>query len=155
MKRNWIPLILGFIITLIIILAVFIFLIFLPQSETEEKTVALVTIIPAPTSTPVIGLTIVPTPTIEPTSELVQNQYKFEIGDFVQITGTSGDGLRLRSEPGRSFSVNFIGLDAEVFEVVDGPIEADGYIWWYLQAPYDKTRNGWSVDEFLQTVTVP
>lgn len=154
MKRSWLPLITGFVITILILLAVFIFLIFLPKKQTVEDKTALITVIPALTSTPVVGLTIVPTPTIEIT-ETIENNYKFNVGDFVQVTGTSGEGLRLRSEPGISFSVNFIGMDAEVFEVIDGPIESDGFVWWYLEAPYDKTRNGWSVDEYLQEVTVP
>lgn len=154
MKRNWLPLIIGFIITILVLGAVFILLIFLPNKQTLDDKVALITIIPAPTSTPVIGLTIVPTPTIFITEPPV-NSYKFKLGDFVQITGTSGDGLRLRSEPGRSYLVNFIGMDAEVFEVIDGPIEEDGFTWWHLEAPYDENRTGWSVDEYLQLVTVP
>ncbi|MBE0684433.1 MAG: hypothetical protein IH585_00380 [Anaerolineaceae bacterium] len=154
MKRNWLPLIIGFIITILVLFAVFTLLIFLPNQQNTVDNIALITVIPASTSTPVVGLTIVPTPTVEITETIVNN-YKFQLGEFVQITGTSGEGLRLRSEPGRSFSVNFIGLDAEVFEVIDGPVEADGFIWWYLEAPYDKTRNGWSVDEYLQKVTVP
>ncbi|MBW6471841.1 MAG: hypothetical protein K0B14_01850 [Anaerolineaceae bacterium] len=154
MKRSWLPLIIGFVITILILFSVFIFLIFLPKKQTVEDKIALISVIPALTSTPVVGLTIVPTPTIEIT-ETIENNYKFKVGEFVQITGTSGEGLRLRSEPGRSFSVNFIGMDAEVFEVIDGPVESDGFIWWYLEAPYDKTRNGWSVDEYLQEVTVP
>jgi len=154
MKRNWLPLIIGFIITILVLFAVFTLLIFLPNQQKTDDNIALITVIPAFTSTPVVGLTIVPTPTVEITETIVNN-YKFQLGEFVQITGTSGEGLRLRSEPGRSFSVNFIGLDAEVFEVIDGPVEADGFIWWYLEAPYDKTRNGWSVDEYLQKVTVP
>ncbi len=154
MKRNWLPLIIGFIITILVLGVIFILLIFLPNKQTSDDKTALITIIPASTSTPMIGLTFVPTPTLIVTEVTVSND-KFQLGDFVQITGTSGEGLRLRSEPGRSFSVNFIGLDAEVFEVIDGPVEEDGYIWWYLEAPYDKTRNGWSVDEYLQLVTVP
>lgn len=154
MKRNWLPLIIGFIITILILGVVFVFLIFMPNKQPSEEEVALITIIAAPTSTPVIGLTIVPTPTILIT-ETVTNNYKFKVGDFVQIIGTSGDGLRLRSEPGRSFQVNFIGMDSEVFEVIDGPIEEDGFTWWHLEAPYDENRTGWSVDEYLQLVTVP
>ena len=154
MKRNWLPLIIGFIITVLVLGTVFTFLIFLPNKQTTDDKIALITIIPAPTSTPVIGFTIVPTPTKEITKTSVNN-FKFKTGDFVQITGTSGDGLRLRSEPGRSYRVNFIGMDAEVFEVIDGPIEEDGFTWWHLEAPYDKNRTGWSVDEYLQIVTVP
>ncbi|MDO9085904.1 MAG: hypothetical protein Q7U53_06830 [Anaerolineaceae bacterium] len=154
MKRNWLPLIIGFILTLVILITIFIFLIFLPQNQIQDDTIALITVIPAASSTPVIGLTIVPTPTAESTV-ITSSNFKFKLGDFVQIAGTSGDGLRLRSGPGRSNSVNLIGLDAEVFEVIDGPVAADDFVWWYLEAPYDKNRNGWSVDEYLQIVTVP
>jgi hypothetical protein len=154
MNRQWLPLILGFFISLFIILAIFLIFIFLPKNQVENQELAMVTIIPAPTSTPMMSLTIVPTPTPEITERAISSG-KFQIGDFAQITGTSGDGLRLRSGPSRSDSVNFIGLDAEVFEVIDGPVEADGFTWWYLEAPYDKTRNGWSVDEYLQLVSVP
>lgn len=154
MKRNWTPLIISLILTILLIIAVFFVLIFQTKEREQPISKAFITVIPAPTSTPNIGLTIVPTPTIEITITPTNN-YKFLIGDYVQISGTSGDGLRLRSNPGINTSVNFIGMDSEVFEIKDGPINQDGYTWWHLQAPYDKNRNGWAVDEFLQLVTVP
>ena len=154
MKRNWLPLIITLLLTIIILLSIFLFLIFLPQTKQAIEAEALITIIPASTSTPMVGLTIVPTPTLDENQSSDSN-YKFSVGEYVQITGTSGDGLSLRSGPSRSFSVNFVGLDSEVFKIVDGPVEADGYVWWYMEAPYDKNRNGWSVDEYLQIVTVP
>lgn len=154
MKKQWLPSIIGFFVTLMVILAIFALLIFLPKNQTSNDQLANITVIHAATSTPMVNLTVVPTPTVENIESPISS-YKFQIGDFVQITGTSGEGLRLRSGPSRSDSVNFIGLDAEVFEVIEGPIEADGFTWWYLEAPYDKTRNGWSVDEYLQSVNVP
>ncbi len=154
MKRNWTPLIISLILTILLIIAVFFVFIFQTKEREQPISKAFITVIPAPTSTPNIGLTIVPTPTIEITITPTNN-YKFLIGDYVQISGTSGDGLRLRSNPGINTSVNFIGMDSEVFEIKDGPINQDGYTWWHLQAPYDKNRNGWAVDEFLQLVTVP
>lgn len=154
MKKHWMPLIIGFFVTLFIILLIFAFVILLPKDQTSQPQNAEITIIAASTSTPMMSLTIIPTPTIGST-DIPVGYFKFQIGDYAQITGTSGDGLRLRSGPSRADSVNFIGLDSEVFEVVDGPVEADGFIWWYLEAPYDKTRNGWSVDEYLQLVNVP
>lgn len=146
--------IIGFFVTLFFILLIFVLIIFFPKEQGIESKLAEITIIPASTSTPMVNLTIIPTPSPESTN-IPAGNFKFQIGDFAQITGTSGDGLRLRSGPSRSDSVNFIGLDSEVFEVVDGPVEADGFIWWYLEAPYDKSRNGWSVDEYLQSVNVP
>jgi hypothetical protein len=71
------------------------------------------------------------------------------VGAYVQVTGTDGAGLRMRAEPGLSGTINFTALDSEVFLVIDGPVDADGYSWWHLEAPYDKTRNGWSAGNFL------
>lgn len=84
MKKNWLPLIIGFVITILVLFAVFIFLIFLPNKQTLDEKIALITVIPAPTSTPIIGLTIFPTPTMEIT-ETIENNYKFKLGEFVQI----------------------------------------------------------------------
>ena len=136
------------------IFSVFVLFIILIPKNNPPHGKAHVMIIHAPTSTPLLNLTIVPTPT-PAEDEIDFSQYKFKLGEFVQIAGTAGDGLSLRSQPGRTYNIKFIGMDSEVFEVVDGPVETDGYTWWYLEAPYDKTRNGWSVDEFLQKVNVP
>jgi len=43
-------------------------------------------------------------------------------------------------------------MDDEVFLVVGGPVEADGYTWWQLRAPYDQTRTGWSAQDFLDLI---
>ncbi|MGC8855692.1 MAG: SH3 domain-containing protein, partial [Anaerolineae bacterium] len=77
------------------------------------------------------------------------------LGSFVQISGTEGEGLRLRSAPGLSSDQLFLGYDSEVFEVRDGPRQADGYIWWYLVAPYDETRAGWAAADYLSVVPSP
>jgi hypothetical protein len=48
-----------------------------------------------------------------------------------------------------------VGIEAEVFQVKDGPKEADGYTWWFLVALYDETLNGWAVGDFLQVIQNP
>ena len=73
----------------------------------------------------------------------------------MQISGTGGDGLRLRTEPGLESEVRMLGLEAEVFQVKDGPREVDGYNWWYLVAPVDTTRRGWAVANYLAVVQNP
>ncbi len=111
------------------------------------------TIIPAPTSTP--NLTDTPpldpllagTPTLQPD--------EIGIGGYVQITGTEGEGLRLRASPGLTGEAVFLGYDEEVFEVRDGPKDADGYTWWYLVAPYDESRAGWAAADFLSSIPSP
>ena len=77
------------------------------------------------------------------------------LGAYVQISGTGGDGLRLRNEANLQSNVLLLGLESEVFQVQDGPRSGDGYTWWYLVAPYDDTVGGWAVANFLEVVQNP
>jgi hypothetical protein len=114
---------------------------------------AALTVLPAPTSTPFATLT----PTFDPNSIFTPTipADVIVVGSYVQISGTEGQGLRLRSAPGLTTTLLFLGEESEVFHVEDGPAEADGYIWWYLVAPYDTTRAGWAASEFLTVVPPP
>jgi len=51
--------------------------------------------------------------------------------------------------------VRFLAIDGEVFQVMDGPVELDGYTWWLLQAPYDPNVQGWAVADFMIVVQNP
>ncbi len=109
------------------------------------------TMIAAPTLTPrVVDPTPVPTPTA--TSIFFLPQGVIGVGIYVQVTGTGGSGLRMRGEPGLDGPINFSAMDSEVFLVIDGPVTADGYTWWHLEAPYDRNRNGWSAADFLTPI---
>ena len=99
--------------------------------------------IPAPTATNLPPATATP--------EIITDT-GIKVGSLVQIAGTDGEGLNLRSEPSTSSSIQFLGYDLELFEVVDGPIEAEGYWWWYLQTPVEHTRSGWAVEEYLDII---
>ena len=114
---------------------------------------AYLTLIPAPTSTSLAA----PTATLDPLSigTATLPSDAIVIGSYVQITGTDGDGLRLRSAPGTNSEQLFLGEDAEVFQVRDGPQEANGYVWWYIVAPYDESRAGWAAANFLAVVPPP
>lgn len=109
-----------------------------------------ITVIPAPTGTS----SAPPTPTIDPFAP-TPAPTGIAIGNYVQITGTEGEGLRIRSEPGLNGNPVFLGFDSEVFIVRDGPREVDGYVWWYLTAPYDETRVGWAASDFLTYIPSP
>ncbi len=111
------------------------------------------TVIPAPTSTPDVTPTFTPDPLIVGTATLAPNE--IGIGGYVQITGTDGEGLRLRADPSLNGTPAFLGYDEEVFQVREGPQEADGYTWWYLVAPYDETRAGWAAADFLGAIPSP
>jgi hypothetical protein len=117
---------------------------------------AAMTIIAASTSTPGAGTDFIPSsipppPTVTPT--LLPGA--IGVGAFVQISGTEGQGLRLRGAPGLGNDQLFLGYDSEVYQVVDGPVEADGHTWWKLTAPYDATRTGWAVQDYLAFIQSP
>lgn len=109
-----------------------------------------VTVIPAPTATS----SAPPTPTVDPFATAT-TPAGIAVGNFVQISGTNGEGLRIRSEPGLNGNPEFLGFDSEVFVVHDGPRESDGYVWWYLVAPYDQNRAGWAAADFLTYIPSP
>jgi hypothetical protein len=111
------------------------------------------TMIPASTSTPFFTPTATPDPLQLGTPTAPAGI--IAVGVYIQITGTGGDGLRLRSSPSLTGEQLFLGEDAEVFLVRDGPKEANGYIWWYLVAPYDESRAGWAAANFLSVVPPP
>ncbi len=119
-----------------------------PSAATAEFTV-----IPAPTATETLSpfLTLFPTPT----DAAYISPEGITLGAYVQITGTGGDGLRLRSGPGTNAEMLFIGMEDEVFEVRDGPQQANDFTWWYLVAPYDESRSGWAASEYLVVVSPP
>lgn len=123
-----------------------------PAQNAPDLQVAKLTLIPGPTSTP----RIVPTPTfdsVQGTATPLPGQ--IALYGYVQIIGTGGDGLRVRAEPGLNGEPLFLGFDTELFQITDGPIDTDGYTWWYLLAPYDETRAGWAAADFLEAVETP
>jgi hypothetical protein len=120
---------------------------------------------PAPAKTaplPAAEMTVLPAPTLtQPvftqTASVDSEKTPVAVGGiavdmYVQITGTGGDGLRLRSGPGTNNPPRFLGYEAEVFRVKDGPTMADGFTWWFLEAPYDPNRAGWAAADYLAVV---
>lgn len=125
-----------------------------PPAPVPGNLVAVLTVIPPPTSTPLS----LPTATLDPnlpTATPVFMPGEIAVGSYVQIKGTDGEGLRLRSGPGLGSDQLFLGMDSEVFLVKDGPSLADGYTWFYLVAPYDANRAGWAASNFLNLIPPP
>jgi hypothetical protein len=146
--------VIGFIAGLVLIGALVILFFLLPPSRRPLPEVpAVSTVITAPPLEP----TTDPTPSAEITATLPEGVPSdpggsINIGITVQISGTEGQGLRLRRDPGKNSTPIFLGAENEVFEVVDGPASADGFNWWYLKAPADSTRQGWAVANYLLPV---
>ena len=123
-----------------------------PEQNAPGLQVAEITMLPGPTSTP----RILPTATHDPamgTATPLPGEMALYV--YVQIGGTDGEGLRLRSLPSLDGEPLFLGFDTEIFQISEGPEQADGYTWWYLIAPYDETRAGWAAADFLETIEAP
>ena len=127
-----------------------------PDEAATGPSTAVLSVIQAPTVTPVVDT---PTPPLAQASAeaLPPSPFPgaFGVGAYVQISGTEGEGLRLRSAPGLQGNVEFLALESEVFQIRDGPRDADGYTWWFVVAPYDETVQGWAVSNFLKVVQNP
>jgi hypothetical protein len=108
---------------------------------------------PLPTSPP--ADTPAETPAPSQTALPLPPPGEIKAGDYVEIAGTGGDGLNLRTDPGLNSKVRVLGLEAEVFQVRDGPRDVEGYSWWYLVSPSDEARNGWGVANYLRGVQNP
>jgi len=122
----------------------------------EIPATALLNIIEAPTETlPAPIRTLTPTLDASSTQQAPVPGGDINIGDYVQVSGTGGDGLRLHVTAGVSGEVKYIAIDTEVFLVKEGPVDADGYVWWLLQDPYTDNSVGWGVGNYLSVVTNP
>ena len=127
-----------------------------PSPGSALPATAIVQVIPLPSATPTVA-TATLSADLTPTSPVPPGtgSGNITVGAYVQVTGTGGDGLRMRSEPGLNGVVRFLGLESEVFQVKDGPRQADGYTWWFLVAPYDASIQGWAVANYLVEAQSP
>jgi len=77
------------------------------------------------------------------------------IGNYVQITGTGGYGLSLRSGPGENYARMDVASEGEAFIVVEGPTTAGGSPWWKIRDPENEERVWWAVGNYLKPVEHP
>jgi hypothetical protein len=125
----------------------------LGQTPTAQTTLTplAVTILLAPTETPV---TIVPTSIFTPTPspELGPLPGIMGIGAYAKVSNTGGAGLRIRQSATTDSLTQFIAMDEEVFKIIGGPVDKNGFTWWQLEANYDKNRTGWAAEEYLTVI---
>jgi hypothetical protein len=75
------------------------------------------------------------------------------IGGYVQVFGTDGTSLNIRSSSGLNGNIVFQALDGELFVIEDGPVVSDNYTWWKIKSSVDANRTGWAVDNYLAPIT--
>ncbi len=123
----------------------------LNEFPTQENLTVQLTIIPAPTVTPVSIVAETDKPSLEIRYVSPEG---FTIGAFVQVANTQGAGLKFRSESGTGSDVTFIGMDGDLFKIIDGPDDKSGYSWWKLQGGEDGQLIGWAAADYL-SLTAP
>jgi len=87
------------------------------------------------------------TPTLSPEAD-----GSLSPGRLVEVFGTEGDGLRMRNNIGLDSKIVFLAVESEVFELRDGPVQKDGYEWWFLVNPYNLDKTGWAVSTYLRAI---
>ena len=125
-----------------------------PPAPDNSGLVAVITVVPRSTATQSPDAT----PTFDPYGSIATptlSPGQVSIGEIVQISGTQGEGLHIRSEPGLNSKQLFLGFDTEAYKVMDGPRQVDGFEWYYLAAINDEKRTGWAASNFLTVVTKP
>lgn len=150
--------ILGGIAFALFIFAMLLGLLWAARAKTtiQAPATALLNIIQASTATPPVpAVTQIPTLENFATQEVPAPGEEINIGDYVQVSGTGGEGLRLHASAGVGSKVDYIAIDSEVFLVKDGPIDADRYRWWQLQDPFNGNAVGWGVGDYLSVVQNP
>jgi GH25 family lysozyme M1 (1,4-beta-N-acetylmuramidase) len=74
------------------------------------------------------------------------------VGSTVEVTGTGGDGLNIRSASATSGIVVGVEKDAVKGTALEGPVAGEGFTWWRVQ--WTDGLTGWSVAQYLK-VSVP
>ncbi len=148
MFNRWSILVFSGVLILLCVISVIVISLLNGKNKIVGMPTASFLIIPAPTLTPTLDPAMQLTST--PVGETIDG---INIGSVVQIHGTDGAGLRLRSGPSTANALKFVALDTELYVVEDGPVEADDYVWWYLVSPYDENRSGWAASAYLSLVT--
>jgi len=74
---------------------------------------------------------------------------KFRIGDWVHTTAN----LNVREGPGLSYIIISTMPLGTIGQIVDGPVEADGFVWW--EVDYAVGVRGWSAENWLELALPP
>lgn len=75
---------------------------------------------------------------------------RIQVGSQVAVDGVGANKLNVRDNPGSiGTSVLFRADEGTLFEVIDGPSQADGFTWWRIQAVNNPSQAGWAASNYL------
>jgi hypothetical protein len=101
---------------------------------------------PAAISSVRAGIIVTPRAEPAPTREQL---VAIEVGGTVQVVRTAGDALRAHSAPGTNTPISTRFVEGTMLEVIEGPVQLDGYTWWHVR---NDQGSGWCVDRFLESI---
>lgn len=109
----------------------------------------------APTSTtPASGTPPATTPSVAPTTDDGGGgdggPVAIYLGATVEVANTDGTGVNVRAEPTTGSDVLTVFLDGTQIQVIDGPVEAEGFEWWKITG--NEVAEGWIVRDYLVVV---
>lgn len=99
------------------------------------------------TSTAVVTPTATVVLPIEPLTSTI-TLTEIAPGAMVIVEGTGGGGLNLRQQPTTYAKVLGNVKEGTTLVVLEGPRDADGYVWWKVRAPDGK--EGWAAAKWLK-----
>jgi hypothetical protein len=95
-----------------------------------------------PTRTPLFP-TAVPSATPAPIVRTLR------VGGSAQVANTEGRALRGRAAPGLKAPVRVAFAEGEQVRILEGPVTADGYVWWRVEG---RNGAGWAAQQSLEGV---
>ncbi len=95
-----------------------------------------------PTRTPLFP-TAAPSATPEPIVRILR------VGGLAQVANTEGRTLRGRAAPGLKAPVRVAFAEGEQVRLLEGPVTADGYVWWRVEG---QKGAGWAAQQSLEGV---
>jgi hypothetical protein len=95
-----------------------------------------------PTRTPLFP-TATPSATPEPVVRTLR------VGGLAQVANTEGRALRGRAAPGLKAPVRVAFAEGERVRILEGPVTADGYVWWRVEG---QKGAGWAAQQSLEGV---
>ncbi len=88
-----------------------------------------------------------------PTIILTDTPVPLAVGLLAQVVGVGNDELNVRNLPNRNSSTILFRAAADTtLQLIGGPLEADGFIWWQVRDPQFEVE-GWAAGRYLQTVS--
>lgn len=104
-----------------------------------------------PTATVALPTETIALPTQEPTvAPLPPDTGGIEPGVKVVVKGTSPDGLNIRAQASTKSKILKNVKDKTTLEVLEGPEQAEGYVWWKVKPVRDPKIVGWAVSQYLE-----